>query len=110
MLQYIREIILPFVDNTREHLEFPEGQPALALFDYFKSQLTEGINTELEENFIYSVIISANCSEDLQLLHISVNKVIKSLLRSKLSKWYSEELSEKFINRDDDEPVDISSA
>ena len=109
-MQYIRKIIVPFVDNTRQRLELPEDQPALALFDHFKGQLTEGITAELEENFIHSVIIPANCTGDLQPLDISVNKVIKSLLRSKFFEWYSEELSEKFINGDDDEPVDISSA
>ena len=43
-------------------------------------------------------------------MDISVNKVVKSLLRSKFSEWYSDELTEIFINGDDDEPVDISSA
>ena len=43
-------------------------------------------------------------------MDISVNKVIKSLLRSKFSEWYSDELTEKFINGDDDEPLDISPA
>ena len=42
-------------------------------------------------------------------MDISVNKVIKSLLRSKFSEWYSDELTEKIINRDDDELIDISS-
>ena len=71
-MQYIRKIIVPFVDNTRERLELPEDQPALALFDHFKSQLTECITTELEENFIHSVVIFTNCTLDLQLLDISV--------------------------------------
>ena len=61
MLQYIREIIVPFVDNTRQRLELPEDQPALALFDHFKGQLTEGITAEFKETFIHSVIIPANC-------------------------------------------------
>ena len=48
MLQYIREIIAPFVDNIRQCLVFPEDQPALALFDHFKGQPTESITTDLE--------------------------------------------------------------
>ena len=43
-------------------------------------------------------------------MDISVNKVVKSCLRSKFSEWYSEELSEQFINGDDDEPVDTLTA
>ena len=52
-----------FVDNTSQCLALPEDQPALVLFDHFKGQLTEGITTELEENFIHSVIIPANFTE-----------------------------------------------
>ena len=40
-------------------------------------------------------------------MDISVNKVIKSFLRSKFSQWYSDELTELFMV-DDDEPVDLS--
>ena len=110
MLQHIRDVIVPFVDSTRQRLELPEDQPALAIFDHFKGQLTEAITTELEENFIHSVIIPPNCTGELQPMDIYVNKVVKSLLRSKFSEWYSDELTEIFINGDDDEPVDISSA
>ena len=110
MLQYIRDVIVPFVDSTRQRLELPENQPALAIFDHFKDQLIEAITTELEDNSIHSVIIPPNCTGELQPMDISVNKIIKSLLRLKFPEWYSDELSEKFINVDDDEPIDISSA
>ena len=109
MLQYIRDVTVPFVDSTRQCLELPENQPALAIFDHFKGQLTEAITTELEDNFIHSVTIPPKCTEEIQPMDISVNKIIKSLLRSKFSEWYSGELTEKFINWDDDELTDVSS-
>ena len=62
MLQYIRDVIVPFVDSTRQHLELPEDQLALAIFSHFKDQLTEAITTEVEDNFINSVIIPPNCT------------------------------------------------
>jgi len=43
-------------------------------------------------------------------MDISVNKVIKSQLRSKFSEWYSAELTELFTNGEDDEPVDVLAA
>ena len=110
MLEYIRDVIVPFVDSTRQRLELPENQPALAIFDHFKGQLIKAITTKLEDKFIHSVIIPPNCTGELQSMDISVNKIIKSLLRLKFPEWYSVELSEKFINGDDDEPIDISSA
>ena len=82
---------------------------ALAIFDHFKDQMTETVTKELEENTIHSVLTPANCTGYLQPLDISVNKVVKSFLRAQFSEWYADELTEKFIDSDD-EPVDISTA
>ena len=40
MLQYIQDIIIPFVDETRQNIGADEKQPALAIFDHFKGQMT----------------------------------------------------------------------
>ena len=81
----------------------------MAIFDHFKGQLTEKVTNELEENYIHSVLIPAAYTGLLQPMDISVNKVIKSFLRSKFSEWYSYELTELFIN-DEDTIVDLSTA
>lgn len=81
----------------------------MAIFDQFKGQLTEKVTNELEENYIYSVLIPAAYTGQLQPMDISVNKVVKSFLRSKFSEWYSHELTELFIN-DKDTVVDLSTA
>ena len=36
MLQYLNEVIVPFVKGTRKGLEVDEQQPALAIFDHLK--------------------------------------------------------------------------
>ena len=59
--------------------------------------MTEAIIAELEDNLIYSAIIPHNCTKKLQLMDISVNKVIKSLLRLKFFEWYSDELTENLL-------------
>ena len=109
MLEYIREIIIPFVDYKRESLELSKDHPALAIFDHFKGQVTESVTKELEDNFIHSILIPATYTGQLQPLDISVNKVIKSFLRSKFSEWYTDELTELFID-EDDTPIDLSTA
>ena len=109
MLEYVQEIIVPFVEHKRESLGVSEDHPALALFDHFKGQLTEAVTKELEDNFIHSVLIPAAHTGQLQPLDILVNKVMKSFLRSKFSKWYTDELTELFINGDDT-PVDMSTS
>ena len=104
MLQYIRGIIVPFVDHKREDLNLDDDYPALAIFDHFKGQLTDSITQELEANNIHSVLIPAAHTGQLQPMDISVNKVVKSFLRSIFTEWYSDELAELF----DDTTVDLS--
>ena len=109
MLEYIQEAIVPFVNNRREALGLNNDQPALAVFDHFKGQLTEKITNELEENYLHSVLIPASYTGLLQPMDISVNKVIKSFSCSKFSEWYSSELMEIFTN-DEETTVDLSTA
>ena len=78
MLEYVQKVIVPFVENKRETLNLNGEQPALAIFDQFKDQLTEKVTNELEENYIHSVLIPAAYTGQLQPMDISGNKVIKS--------------------------------
>ena len=107
MLMYIAEVIVPFVNRKREDLELNNDHPALAIFDHFKGQLTGRVRQALEDHNIHSVLIPAAYTGELQPIDISVNKVVKSFLHSKFSQWYSDELTELFME-DDDEPVDLS--
>jgi len=109
MLEYVRNVIVPFVECKRDMLGLDVQYPALAIFDHFKGQLTQNITTELDENHIHSVLIPAACTGQLQPMDISVNKVVKSLLRNKFSDWYADEITELFIDGEDT-VVDISTA
>ena len=60
----------------------------------------------LKENNIHSVFILAAFAGELQLMDISVNKVVKSFSHNKFSEWYAEQAMELFYN--DDDPVDLS--
>ena len=82
---YVAEIIVPFVNRKREDLDLNNDYPALAIFDHFKGQLTDGVRKALQEHNIHSVLISAGYTGKLQSMDISVNKVVKSFLRSKFS-------------------------
>ena len=95
MLQYIQDIIIPFIDETQPNIGADEKQLALAIFDHFKGQMRERIIQKLEDNYIYSVLIPANYKGLLLLMDVSVNEVVKSYLRSQFSKWYSDQLAEQ---------------
>ena len=107
MLMYIAEIIVPFVNRKRKNLDLNNDHPALAIFDHFKGQFTDGVRKALQEHNIHSVLIPAGYTGELQPMDISVNKVVKSFLRSKFSQWYSDELTKLFME-DDDDPVELS--
>ena len=109
MLQYIHNVIILFVDQTCQRIGVDEQQPALAIFDHFKGQMTEHVIEELEDNCIHSILVPANYTGQLQPMDISANKVVKSFLKSEFAGWYSDQLSEQFAN-DSEECVDLSTA
>ena len=71
MLQYINNIIVPFVQRARSDLGLDEQQAALAIFDCFRGQLTDEVVQLLEENNILSVLVPANCTDRLQPLDLT---------------------------------------
>jgi len=91
MIEYIQEVIVPYVECVREELQAPE-QAAMAIFDNFKGQITKKVLDELEQNNIQSVLIPANCTDRLQPMDLSVNKSIKTFLRKQFTAWYAKEI------------------
>ena len=57
---------------------------AVVIFDTFKGQTGSKMESLLLENNIISVIVPSNCTDVLQPLDLSVNKLLKHHLRSKL--------------------------
>ena len=92
VIEYIKKIIIPFVEQKRKDLKLPPDQPALALFDVFKGQQTEEVATLLEENNILLVPIPANCTDRLQPMDLSINKAAKEFMRSRFREWYATEV------------------
>jgi len=62
MIQYLQKIIIPFLKSKQEELGLPASQPALAIFDLFK---TDYFKELLHTNNICFVVIPANCTEKL---------------------------------------------
>ena len=104
MVQYIEEIIIPYVEGVRENLEFEADRPALVIMDNFKGQITAKINEILEENNIHVCLLPPNSTDVLQPMDISVNKPAKVYLRNEFQLWYSE----KVLERIEEENVDAA--
>lgn len=107
MIEYIETIILPYVEGKCKELKFSVDQPALAIFDVFKGQQTEGVLKVLEENNILVVSVPANCTDRLQPMDLSVNKAVKEFMRGKFRDWYSEQVQEQLNEENEVTPVDL---
>ena len=93
MIEYITDVIVPYVEQKRDDLELNNDHTAVVFFDHFKGQLAEKVTQLLEENNIHSVLIPAAYTGDLQPMDISVNKAIKSFMHNKFSEWYEEQVT-----------------
>lgn len=81
MVQYIENIIVPYVKHQRESLGLPECA-ALVVIDNFKSQIATKINSLLENN-IDVCLFPPNATDVLQPMDLSVNKPAKAFLSNK---------------------------
>ena len=101
-MEYIGKIIIPYKDSKRKELKVSSDQPALAIYDVFKGQQTEDIAKLLEQNNIHVVSVPANCTDRLQPMDLSVNK-----MRSKFREWYATEVQQQLHEGEDIAPVDL---
>ena len=75
MIDYINEIIIPYVERQREF--FGEEKAALVIMDNFKGQITPAINSLLEENNIDVCLLPPNTT-DLPRIFLDGNSKIGS--------------------------------
>lgn len=111
MLDYILEIIIPFVEGHRDLIS--KQAPAVVIIDNFKGQVTPAVTKILEENGIHMCLLPPNTTDKLQPLDVAVNKPVKDFLRLKFQEWYAEEIGKQLQDVDDVEeavlePINLS--
>ena len=89
MKDYLKEIIIPYVEQTHKVLILPPDHAAHALFDVFKDQQTESITAILKANNIIIVPTPANCTDHLQPMDLSVNISAKDFMCSRFRDGYA---------------------
>ena len=94
-IRFVKNIIIPYVCETRKRLELDEEHMALVIFDTFKGQTVEDVQSLLAKNNLLSVIVPSNCTDLLQPLDLSVNKSFKDHLRSDFQSWYADQVSKQ---------------
>lgn len=79
MIQCVKNIIVPFVEQTRESLG--KDKAAAVIMDNFKGQVTSGMTELSKTHNIYPCLIPPNTTDRLQPMDTSVNKTAKSFLK-----------------------------
>ena len=113
MLQYIDNIIEPYVRAVREIVG--DDKAALVIMDNFKGQFTEKVTKLLEHHNIHLCLLPSNTTDLLQPMDIAVNKPAKAYLKKQFEVWYSEQVMKQLDEKDmedleeaDIEPIDMS--
>lgn len=113
MLQYVQQIIVPFVEQMRDFL--CEQKSAVVIMDNFKGQVTEKMIELMESHDIHMCLLPANTTDRLQPMDVAVNKPAKAFLKKKFQTWYAEQISaqlegEADVDNVNIEPIDLSMA
>ena len=69
MHQYIDKIIIPYLCQKRKELKLPLEQPAVVIFNNFKSQCTEDLLKLLDSNNIDVILIPLNWQKLWKIVH-----------------------------------------
>ena len=97
MLEYVDQVLVPCVSQTRQELELADDHPALAIFDVFRAHRCESFLKTLCTHNIHQVFVLAGCTGELQPLDLSVNEEFKAAMKSSFSRWYADEVSKLWI-------------
>jgi hypothetical protein len=93
MLHYISEVIVPYVEQTREHLQLGPGQKALALFDVFAAHRCASVRDALAKANILQVFVPAGCTGELQPMDLSVNAEFKAAMKTQFTNFYADKVA-----------------
>ena len=92
VLRYIRRVIVPYIEKTKEEMKLPSDQRALCIIDNFTAHCTADVNELFESHGIDTVHVPANCTGELQPMDISINKPVKAFLNDEFHNWYAGEM------------------
>ena len=107
MKEYVDNILLPYVKEKGTNLNLADDYPALVLFDNFKAQRIPKLLTLLDQNNINAVLIPPNCTDPLQPLDISVNKLVKNQLRTQFQSSYAQQVCHQRQEGEEKKPIDL---
>ena len=108
MLEYIEEIIIPYIKTKRQELKEDEDEKAaIVIMDNFKGQVTDSVNQLLDSNNIHVCLLPPNTTDLLQPMDLTVNKPGKEFIKKKFENWYADKVIEQLDDEGDLEPINL---
>lgn len=94
-----------------KRLGLPDSQKALCIFDVFRAQMGEDFINDLKKKVnICIVFVPPSCTDRLQPMDLTVQKIVKDKLKERFQKWYANQISKQLENGNTDQtltPVDL---
>ena len=91
MIQFLENIILPYVEQRRTSLNKPD-MPALLIFDCFKLHIVQSVVQKMTDNNCIFIKVPENMTDYLQPLDVGINKPVKDSFKNKFFSWYTEQV------------------
>ena len=95
MVSYVESVLVPYFNTARRQLGLSPDQPCLLLCDVFAAHRTVEFRDKLQENNIKVIYIPAGCTGQLQPLDVAFNDVMKSMISSRFTNWYADEVADE---------------
>lgn len=106
-LKLIKEVINPYVIETRKKLNLPPTQKAMIIWDAFKAQTTETVLSTLESLNIVCVPVPANMTHFFQPLDLTVNGAAKKMTKKSFVKYYSDTILKQLESGKQMEDIEV---
>ena len=108
VIEHLEKVVFPFVVEKRKELSLPDEKKAILVFDVFKGQKTERVQSLIADNNCISVFVPANMTNYFQPLDLTVNGPVKQFLKGKFQEWYATEIAKQVDKGVDVHSIDVS--
>lgn len=95
MVRYGEKVLIPYITRVREKIDYPEEQPALAIFDVFKAHQDEKFLDLLRNHNIHVVFVPPSCTGELQPGDQLLNAQFKSMMKESFTAYYAAEMKKQ---------------
>lgn len=92
MLRYVQNIFSPYFSRQGKLLGVDAHVPGLVEMGVFRAHRTSQVLKALEAANMKYVFVPANCTSELQVMDLVVNKVVKDKMKAKFTEWHSKQV------------------